>query len=230
MTTNALASSNVVAINPKGDDALPNDRHATERAEILGAIDTAEDLLGGAMLEGLRMTVVHGATSKGEVAANYTRCNNPAVYSSWFNLGDKAQAIIGQKAALKLIDDAAKGKGAGFNKAKAALGAVIKTAKESGAKELKPAQAKAAVAAALTAAQAPKVSVPKIRGVKVQDAATMAAAALECGKGHREMAAFLLLCSQNGHRLPVPAGREDLHRKALLALADCAEIWQGFKA
>lgn len=227
--TNANAKpSNVVSINPKGDKAQPNEAYKAERIKVLDNIDTAEDLLGTALLEGLRMTVLYGATSKDEVAEHYTRCGSPEVYASWFNRGDKAQAVIGRKLALEVIDKAAatKNGGAAFVKARDALKAVIDTAKSSGSKQLANKPAATAVKAALALVSAPRVKAS--RPVKSQDSATMAAAALECGKGHREMAGFIKLASQQAHRLPAPAGREEAHRKALTALAEASEAWQVF--
>jgi hypothetical protein len=236
MSAKIKPTTNVVAINPQGDAALADERHASERCLILDGIDEADKLAGDALIEGLRMTVTLGKTSTDEVAKHYTRCNNPAVYSSWFNLGHRAQEVIGQKRTLETIAGAiGAGKGSAFQRAREALQAVLRTAKTQGVKTLDGRAAqnvvKEAVKSATSAAEERKaVKSAVVRGVKVQDAATMARAALECGKGHREMAAFLLLCSQNAHRLPEPVGREDLHRKAIKALADCAELWQGFKA
>ena len=109
----------VDAINPKGDAALADNAHAADRAKVLDAIDTAEDLLGTALVAGLQMTVQFGRTSTDEVAKHYTRCNNPATYSSWFNLGDRAQQVVGQKLALDAIERAiATGKGSMFQRAR----------------------------------------------------------------------------------------------------------------
>lgn len=218
----------------KNDDTQLADSHnAEQRASIIGAIQLADGNLSQAMLLALKMTVTLGATSKEEVAANWPRCNNPGVYASWFNVGHKAQAVVGQKAALELIDKAARVKGQAFQNAREALQAVIKSAKEQGVKELKPAAAKMATKAALAKVETPKAptldkSAGK-RGPKLQDAATLAAAAVAAGKGHRELAAFVLLAAQHASRLPAPEGREELHAKACKALSDAAEVWSGFK-
>lgn len=220
------------AINPKGDAALADSNNAAQRAGIIGAIELADGNMAQALLLALKMTVTLGATSKDEVAANWPHCNNPGVYASWFNVGDKAQKVVGVKAALGLIEDAAKLKGQAFQNARNALQSVIGEAKAQGVKELKPAAAKMAAKAAITKVSAPKLKAPATeskRGPKLQDAATLAAAAVASGSGHRELAAFILLCSQNAHRLPAPEGREDLHRKALAAIEQAADIWAGFK-
>jgi len=240
MTAKTAPASNVVSINPKGDKAQANDAHAAQRAETLGAIDTAEDLQQTALVAGLKMTVLHGATSEAEVRKHYTRCNSPAPYASWFNLGDKAQQIVGQKLALKAIDDAAeRGTGSAFQRAREALSGIISRAKVAGVKELGAKLAQAAVKEAVAEARtksemrraAKKSATPtqtKTRGVRSQDTLTMATAALECGKGHREMAAFVKLASQQAHRLPEVAGRESACRDALAALAAASEAWSVF--
>lgn len=227
-----------VAVNPKGDAATADNAHAADRAKVLDAIDTAEDLLGTALVEGLRMTARFGRTSSDEVAKHYTRCNNPAVYASWFNLGNRAMLIVGEKLALDTIERAtATGKGSMFQRAREALLAVCNTAKKSGVKELSGRAAQTAVKEAVQSAvtkaddrKTPKPTLTVVRGTKAQDAATMAAAALECGKGHRELAAFLKMASQQAQKLPELQGRETAHRAALKALADAAEAWQVFAA
>jgi hypothetical protein len=216
----------------KNDAALADSAHAAERAQIIANIETAEDLRSNALISALRMTVTLGATSKEEVAASWPSCNNPGVYASWFNVGHKAQQVVGQKAALDLIAKAAAVKGQAFQNARDALQAVIKEAKAQGVKELKPAAAKMAAKAAIAKVSTPKIAPAKkseAKGPSMQDAATMAAAAIACGKGHRELAAFVLLASQNAHRLPAPEGREEAHRAALKALELAADAWSVFK-
>lgn len=228
--------SNVVSLPRKGDAAQANERGVAERSAILDRIDTAEDLLGTALIEGLRMTVQYGPTSAKEVTAHYTRCGSPDVYASWFNLGHRAQLIVGEKFAMKAIDDAiAAGAGSMFQRAREALAGICARAKNAGVKELGPKLAQAAVKESVKEAQAKattrkvaKKSATTTRGTKSQDAATMAAAAMECGKGHREMAAFMKLASQQAQRLPEPEGRASAHREALAALATAAEKWAGF--
>lgn len=234
MSTKTATVTNIRRDAPKGDDAQANTAGAAERASVLDKIDTAEDLLGTALIEGLRMTIMYGPTSTAEVTRHYTRCGSPAVYSSWFNLGDKAQKIVGQKLALKAVTDAcAKGNGSMFQRAREALSGIVSRAKTSGVKELGPQLAAVAVKESVAEAKAKSetrgtAKKSATRGVKTQDTATMASAALECGKGHREMAAFLLLSSQNAQRLPVLPGRETACREALDALAAASEAWQVF--
>ena len=67
---------------------------------------------------------------------------------------------------------------------------------------------------------------PRKTTVRTQQQVTMANAALQCGKGHKEMAAFLKLASNTASRLPEREGREELHRKACAALADACEMFQ----
>lgn len=238
MKANTATVSNVVTLPRKGDKEQAANAHVADRAAILENIDTAEDLLGTALLEGLRMTVQFGPTSAAEVRKHYTRCGSPEVYASWFNLGDKAQAIVGQKLALKAISDAAAlGTGSMFQRAREALSGIVQRAKASGVKELGPKLAQAAVKESVAESRAKAetrratkkaAKTVVVRGVKAQDTATMAAAALECGKGHREMAAYIKLASQSAHRLPAPAGREQAHRDALAALAEASEAWSVF--
>lgn len=240
MNAKTATASNVVTLPRKGDKEQAATAHAAQRADVLSSIDIAEDLLGTALVEGLRMTVQFGPTSEAEVRKHYTRCNSPAPYASWFNLGDKAQQIVGQKLALKAIEDAAeRGTGSAFQRAREALSGIISRAKTAGVKELGPKLAQAAVKEAIAEARtkselrraAKKSATPtqaKTRGVRSQDTLTMATAALECGKGHREMASFVKLASQMAHRLPEPAGRESAHREALASLAAASEAWSVF--
>lgn len=236
MNAKTAKTANVVAINPKGDKAQAATAHAKDRCLILDGIDQAEGLLGDALVSGLRMTAMYGPTSREEVAAHYTRCNNPAVYASWFNLGDRAQQVVGEKLALEAIERAAKGP-RGFQRAREALLGITRAAKAATGKsdgELTGRAAqnavKEAVAAATTKAAERKAekSAKIARGTKSQDAATMASAALECGKGHREMAAFILLASQQAARLPEVQGRETAHRNAVKLLGEAAEAWGVF--
>lgn len=222
----ASKKTNVVAIAPKGDATLANDAGKAQRLEALRNIDTAEDLFGTALIEGLRMTAVYGQTSKAEVAEGYTRCNNPDVYASWFNRGAKACAIIGLTATQKLIDKASEGKG-GFQRARDALGSICKQAKDAGAKELAPKAANAAVTFALkSAGDKSATRAAKKTVVRARSTVNLAAAALEAGKGHKELAAFIKLASNTASRLPEREGREALHREAVAALAVACEKWQ----
>lgn len=219
------AAAPVVTVVP--DSKLANTAGRAERITILTAINTADDLLGGALLAALRMTAIHGPTSKDEVAEGYTRCNSPDVYASTFNRGAKCAAIIGEAATLELI--AAVGEGAGaYRKAVDALGAVITQAKDAGVKTLNKSASKMAVKSAVKVAadkaegkKAAKVATRTV--VRPQAQVTMAAAALACGKGHKEMAAFLKLASNAASKLPEREGREQLHREACAALADACE-------
>ena len=219
------AAAAAVTVVP--DSKLANVAGRAERITILTAINTADDLLGGALLAALRMTAIHGPTSKDEVAEGYSRCNNPDVYASTFNRGAKCAAIIGEAATLELI--AAVGEGAGaYRKAVDALGAVITQAKDAGVKTLNKSASKMAVKSAVKVAadkaegkKAAKVATRTV--VRPQAQVTMAAAALACGKGHKEMAAFLKLASNAASKLPEREGREQLHREACAALADACE-------
>ena len=224
----AAAAAAVAPTTIPADSKLANTAGRPERLKILTAINTADDLLGGALLAALRMTAIHGPTSKDEVAEGYTRCNSPDVYASTFNRGAKVAAIIGIDATLELIASAGEGAGA-YRKACDALGSVIQQAKDAGAKTMNKSAAKLATRTAL------KVAADKAAGKKAEKVAravirpqqqvTMAAAALACGKGHKEMAAFLKLASNAASKLPEREGREELHRKACAALADACEMF-----
>lgn len=233
MKTSNAKSSNVVAINAKGDKAIADNAHAADRAKVLDAIDTAEDLLGTALVEGLRMTVRYGRTSAAEVAQHYTRCGSPDVYASWFNLGDRAQQIVGIKLAMDAIDRAiASGKGSMFQRAREALKGVCDAAKSQGVKTLNAKAGAAAVKSAVTTAQAgaearkaAKPAATAKRGTKSPDSATLAAAAIASGQGHREIGAALKLVSQNASKLAALQGREALQRDALKAIQEACEKW-----
>lgn len=236
-----LATSNGVTL--KADRKMAAEAHKVERARILGAIDTAEDLLGTALVEALKMTARFGVTSEDEIRANWTRCNSPGVYASWFNRGAKVAAVVGEKAALEAIDkSAASGKGAGFRKACDALKAIMDAAKEATGKaagktgsELSGRKAqtvvKAALAAAATKQEVRTVKEKAKRAPRVAGSSepSMEQAAALIGKGHREMAGYVLLASQKAHKLPAPEGREAAHKEAVAALAKAAELWQVFK-
>lgn len=208
-----------------------DEAHKADRAKLLRAIDTAEAGLGEALINALRMTVRFGKTSTEEVAEFYTRCNNPAVYASWFNLGAKAQAIVGEKLALDAIERAIKaGKGSAFQRARESLSMIARGAARDGVKTVDGRKAatlvKEAVALATTQSEVRKAeksakSAPK--GAQGQRSATMGAAAIESGKGAREVAVAVKLASQNATRLPVPEGRETAWAEALTALQLAAE-------
>lgn len=222
-----MSRSNNTATIP-ADSKIANNAGRKDRIAVLTAINTAEDLLGSSLLAALRMTAEHGQTSADEVKEGWPRCNNPAVYASTFNRGVKAATVIGVAAAVKLIMSYADAAG-GYRKAVDALGSIIAQGKEAGG-ALKPAAAKLAVKAAS------KVATDKAAGKKADKAAkktvvrtqsqvTMAAAALGCGKGHKEMAAFLKLASNAASKLPEREGRVELDRKARAALAEVCEMF-----
>lgn len=222
----ANKSANVATIKP--DAKLANTAGRKERIAVLSSINTADDLLASSLLAGLRMTAEHGRTSADEVREGFPRCGSPDVYASTFNRGAKAATVIGVAATVKLIMSYADAAG-GYRKAVDALGSVIAQGKEAGG-ALKPAAAKLAVKSAA------KVAEDKAAGKKADKAAkktvvrtraqvTMAAAALECGKGHKEMAAFLKLASNAASKLPEREGRVELDRKARAALAEVCEMF-----
>jgi hypothetical protein len=226
-------STNVVSINAKGDKALADNAHKADRIAILEAIDTASDLLGASLLEGLRMTARFGLTSKAEVAEGWTRCNNPDVYAANFNRGYKAMQIVGEKLALEVIDKAERAgttarNGGGYVRALAALKAICDEAKSAGVKELTGRKATEAVKAAVAFAAKPTAKKSATRAPQGPTTATLAKAALAMGNGHAEMAAFLKTASHAAQQLPVPEGRETAHRDALEALADAAEAFSVF--
>ena len=227
-SSNARKPSPVVAV--VADSKLANTAGRVERITILTAINTADDLLGGALLAALRMTAIHGPTSKDEVAEGYTRCNSPDVYASTFNRGAKCAAIIGIDATLALIAKVGEGAGA-YRKACDALGSVIQQAKDAGTKTLNKSAAKLATVAAIkvagdkaTSKKAAKVAElrgPNTRRQQVQTVALL----IDAGKGYKEMSALLIAASNTASRMPVGEGRDALHRKACAALADACEFF-----
>lgn len=210
-----------------------DEAHKDDRAKLLRAIDTAEAGLGEALINALRMTVRYGKTSTEEVAEFYTRCNNPAVYSSWFNLGAKAQAVVGEKLALDAIERAiATGKGAAFQRAREALSMIVRKASQAGVKTVDGRKAstlvKEAVGLATAAAVVRKDKKSAAKGAQGPRTATMGAAAIESGKGAKEVAVAVKLVSQNASRLPAPEGREAAWGEALAALQLAAEKFAVF--
>lgn len=223
---------NAVRATVKPDSKIANDAGREQRMVVLSKLNTADDLLGTALVAALKMTAEFGPTSKDEVAQGYTRCNNPDVYASTFNKGAKVATIIGIAATLQLIDKAAGDGtgGAGYRKACDALGSVIAQAKIAGEKTLSPKVAKLAVAGAL------KVAADKSKGrkakpvtvVRKRSEVAMAKASLESGRDHKAMAGYLKQASHAAHKLEAPEGREDAHKKALQLLALACEAWQVF--
>lgn len=225
-TKNATAKKPAQTVT--SDANVAAERGKAQRLEMLGKIATGEDLLGTALVGMLRTVLQYGPTSVAEVTAGWPTCNSPKVYASYFNSADAAQQIVGQKAAEEVIVTAEKAKGSTFNLACKGFAYIRQAARDAGEKSLKPAAAKLAVkgaAAAITAPKAEKAVPSAKRGAQGQKAATIAAAAIEAGSGPKSMAGFLTLASNNAHRLPVTAGREELHRAALKKLADAAEAW-----
>lgn len=210
------------------DAETASQHHVEERCAILDKMDTAEDLLGGALLEGLRMTVRYGETSPDEVRQNYTRCGSPKVYASWFNRGFKAQQIVGEKLALDAIDRAAKVEGgSAFKRACDVLKALCDTAKSSGVKELNQKDSREAIKSAVESLNTPRAQ--KLRGPKSRHDTTMAQAALQSRGSIKAMAAFVKLAAQNAHHLAAPEGRETAFRDAVSLLEEAAEAWAIFK-
>lgn len=223
-TKNATAKKLPAAV--VADTNVAAERGKAERLQALERIATGEDLLGGALVGMLRTILAHGPTSVEEVKAGWPTCNNAKVYASYFNSADAAQKIVGLKAAEEIIATAEKAKGPSFNLACRGFAHVRQAARDAGEKQLKPAAAKLAVKGAAQVIQAPKDVVPSAKkGAQGQKAATIAAAAIEAGSGPKAMAGFLTMASNNAHRLPVTAGREQLHRDACKKLADAAEAW-----
>lgn len=206
--------------------------HEQARELALSNLETAEGLMGSALVHAVLTSIDHGPYSVEEVKANWPSCNSASTYASWFNRGHKAQLAVGQENARKAVEAAQKATGGReWERIMAALKSIIDAVKSAGkAKEgVQGAAAaklvKASTEAAKVAGQ-PKVSAPKAqRGATAMDSATMAAAAAECGKVHREMAAFLTMAARNGSRLMVPAGKEDEHKRAVEALNAAAQLW-----
>ena len=225
-------------VTVKSDKDMAAERNKPARAAILRELETAEAAVGVALLNALRMTITMGPTSKDEVAESWPSCNNPGVYASWFNLGHRAQSVVGEKLTMDAIAKSCEGKGQSFKKAREALVKVIDGArKQTGIVAGKAgcevsgraatALVNASVTAAKAAAVAPKAP-PAPRSPKVQDTATLAAAAIESGKGARELGQFLRLASQQAHRMASPAGQEGAWREAMKALEDAAEKFAVF--
>lgn len=214
------------------DNQLAEQRNAEQRAQVLRNIDTADDLMGTALVEAVKMTVTLGATSKDEVRENWSRCNHPDVYASYFNRGHKVQAIIGQQRALELIDQTLKGAGGGaaFFRVLDALKAVMERAKEAGQKTLDGREAQRTVREAIKKANAPKEK--KAKGARGQNSATeqraAVAATVAAALTPADIAAAARLLSQHAHRIAAPEGREDAWRKAQAALAAASETLAPF--
>lgn len=234
----AKAATKAGPVIVKSDKDLAAERNKPQRAAILRELETAEAAVGVALLNALRMTITMGPTSKDEVAESWPSCNNPAVYASWFNLGHRAQSVVGERLTLDAIAKSCEGKGQSFKKAREALVKVIDTAKKQtgvvagrAGCELTGRAATAAVNAAVTAAKAAAVA-PKApaapRQPKAPTTAVLAAAAIETGKGARELGGFLRLASQQAHRMAAPSGQEGAWREALTALEDAAEKFAVF--
>ncbi|MCJ5943608.1 hypothetical protein LPK64_29105 [Klebsiella pneumoniae] len=223
-------NAKVMKIRP--DSKLAETRNAEQRAQVLRNIDTADDLMGTALVEAVKMTVTLGATSKDEVREHWPRCNHPDVYASYFNRGHKVQAIIGQARTLELIEQALKGTGGGsaFFKVLDALKAVMSRAKESGQKTMAGREAQRAVREAVEKANAPKEK--KAKGARGQNGATeqraTVAATVAAALTPADIAAAARLLSQHAHRIAAPEGREDAWRKAQAALASAAEALAPF--
>ena len=227
-------------VTVKSDKDLAAERNKPARAAILRELETAEQAVGVALLNALRMTITMGPTSKDEVAACWPSCNNPAVYASWFNLGHRCQTVVGEKLTLDAIAKSCEGKGQSFKKAREALVKVIDGArKQTGIVAGKAgcevsgraatALVNASVTAAKAAAVAPKPTAEKSpRKPTGAQTATLAAAAIESGKGARELGQFLRLASQQAHRMAAPAGHEGAWREAMTALEDAAEKFAVF--
>lgn len=217
----------------KSDKDLAAERNKPARAAVLRELEVAEQATGVALLNALRMTIQLGPTSKDEVAQCWPSCNNPGVYASWFNLGHKAQLVVGEKLALEAIAKACEGKGRSFTKAREALVTVVATARKAtgvhagkAGCELSGRAATQAVNAAVTAAKASAVApkaAPAKRAPKAQDSATLAAAAISSGKGARELGQFMRLASQQAHRMAAPEGHEQAWREAVSAIENAAE-------
>ncbi len=206
--------------------------HENARQLALSNLETAEGLMGSALVNAVLTTIDHGPYSVEEVKANWPSCNSASTYASWFNRGHKAQLAVGQDNARKAIEaaQAAQG-GREWERIMAALKSIIDAVKSAGkAKEGVDGAAatrlvKASTVAAKAAGQPKPKGEPKQRGATAMDSATMAAAAAQCGKVHREMAAFLTMAARNGSRLMIPVGRADDHAKAVAALNATAALW-----
>lgn len=223
-------TSNVATLRP--DSKLAETRNAEQRAQVLRNLETADDLMGTALVEAVKMTVTLGATSKDEVREHWPRCNHPDVYASYFNRGHKVQAIIGQARTLELIEQALKGTGGGaaFYRVLDALKAVMSRAKDAGQKTLEGREAQRAVREAVEKANAPKEK--KTKGARGQNNPTGQRAALAAQVAAAlmpaDIAAAARLLSQHAHRVDAPEGREDAWRKAQAALASAAEALAPF--
>lgn len=225
----ARSKSLTVAQTTKLDTTV---NHETARRCAITAIHTAEGLATAALIGAVIATAKHGATSKEEVAECWPTCGHPAQYASKFNQGAKVAALIGEAAALDLIDYAAEKLegGRAHERVAAALSSVIREAKEAG-KSKEGLTGKAATKAATNAkaaakaAAAPKVSAPVKRGAAGTtqiDDAQLRVAAQESGQSWVHLARFVSLAAKAAGRMELPVGREDAARKAVAGLAGLA--------
>lgn len=218
------------------------------RTKRMGAFTVwgkADGAAGVALLACFIVTAQTGATDPGEVAeargwygqnADGQKVPNGSAtaYASTFNRAAKVASVLGITPTVDLIQAAAKGADGRVQAAVYdALGAALAQAKADGVKEATKAQAKAITKKALVsvaekAAERKTTKAGNKRGTKSPDTATLAAAAVESGKGARELSAGLRLMSNTASRMAAPEGREDAWNKACKALADASEAFAVF--
>lgn len=231
----------------KNDKTLPNVAGHDVRVKTFRAWGSADNAAGAALVACFIVTAETGPTDVAEIAeargwygknADGQRVPSAscAPYASTFNRAAKVANVLGIPATLELIKSAAQNADGRAREAVSdALGAALSVASAKGIKDATKAQAKSVTRAAMlqVAEKAAERKAVKVaghkRGTKSQDSATMAAAAIASGKGHREVYAAVRLASNNAQRLPEPEGREAAWKAACKTLQDACEQLAAFK-
>ena len=223
------------AVARKGDAVKADDRGAAERAAALQAANSADAAVGTTLVACIVATIHHGATSAEEVALHFPRCNNPAVYASWFNRGHKAQAVLGIAQAQGLVDRIVKSGGSSFAKVRDGLKAAMDAGKEQTGKAgapVKRAEARKIVAAAAQTANesGEKIKAAKRvdRGTRKPNESTAVAAMAKSGQSHKALALALRTMVGEARKLGEPEGREAAYRDAMSALEEACDAWGVF--
>lgn len=230
MSKSAKVIAAAIVAARKGDAAIADDRGAPMRAKALQAANNADAAAGAALVGCILATLEHGLTSTAEVTEHFPRCNNPAVYASYFNLGHRAQSVLGIDQTRGLIDRVTKDGGSLFLRVRSALSAALKEAQTITGKKgapVKLADARKVVKLATVAADAAndKSKASKAKGTRAPNASTQAAALAQSGQSHKAMALSLRAMVSEARKLGEPEGREAAYRDAMAALEEACDAW-----
>lgn len=235
MSTKSLKTANKATRENSAVPPSANEPHVLAAKAVKDAAGQHEHALVAAVL----LSITDGRfTPEHLQAAGYDNAGSAKSLASAWNCGAAVASIIGDKAAVKLVNDTVKAYPAGrYNAVLSALRDVKARAQADKVKAATPAQVRALVKdapmAAAIADDKRRAALSKMRGTrnanKAQGVAATAAVNVAASKSYAEAASALLLIANTLTRAPIPEGMDAQARTFLKSLQDATEAGAPFR-